>query len=100
VLVPEWVPLVDVPDITFRVTQDVDGDGDEETIYSEGYYAEAHAAVFALAGASPQGACSFSLYAASRAFNPEQASGFVADWNYDPAPNYVVPSLPVAVVNA
>jgi hypothetical protein len=62
--------------------------------------AEAHAAVFALAGASPPGAYSFSLYAASRAFNPEQASGFVADWNYDPAPNYVVPSLPVAVVNA
>jgi hypothetical protein len=38
VLVPEWVPIFDVPDITFRVTQDTDGDGDEETIYSEGYF--------------------------------------------------------------
>ncbi|QYU66358.1 hypothetical protein J4558_15355 [Leptolyngbya sp. 15MV] len=35
---PEWVPLLDVPDITFRVTQDVDGDGTEETIYSEGFF--------------------------------------------------------------
>lgn len=38
VLVPEWVPIIDVPDITFRVMQDTDGDGDEETIYSEGYF--------------------------------------------------------------
>lgn len=38
VLIPEWVPIIDVPDITFRVTQDTDGDGDEETIYSEGYF--------------------------------------------------------------
>ena len=38
VLVPEWMPILDVPDITFRVTQDVDGDGDEETIYSEGFF--------------------------------------------------------------
>lgn len=37
-LVPEWTLLLDVPDITFRVTQDVDGDGDEETIYSEGFF--------------------------------------------------------------
>lgn len=37
VFIPEWTPIVDVPDITFRVTQDTDGDGDEETIYSEGY---------------------------------------------------------------
>ena len=36
--VPEWTLLLDVPDITFRVTQDVDGDGVEETIYSEGYF--------------------------------------------------------------
>jgi hypothetical protein len=35
---PEWTPIFDVPDITFRVTQDVDGDGTEETIYSEGYF--------------------------------------------------------------
>ncbi|MGQ0645931.1 MAG: hypothetical protein ACT4P7_00080 [Gemmatimonadaceae bacterium] len=36
--IPEWDLIADVPDITFRVTQDVDGDGDEETIYSEGYF--------------------------------------------------------------
>lgn len=34
----EWVPFFDVPDITFRVTQDIDGDGTEETIYSEGFF--------------------------------------------------------------
>lgn len=38
VFVPEWVPILDVPDVTFSVTQDVDGDGDDETIYSEGYF--------------------------------------------------------------
>ena len=38
VFIPEWSFLLDVPDITFRVTQDVDGDGDEEVIYSEGYF--------------------------------------------------------------
>jgi hypothetical protein len=38
VLLPEWVPLLDVPDITFRVTQDVNGDGEAETIYSEGFF--------------------------------------------------------------
>ncbi len=38
VFIPEWVPLIDIPDITFRVTQDTDGDGVEETIYSEGYF--------------------------------------------------------------
>ena len=36
--IPEWTLVVDVPDITFRVTQDVDGDGDEEVIYSEGFF--------------------------------------------------------------
>ncbi len=36
--VANWVPILDVPDITFRVTQDVDGDGNEETIYSENYF--------------------------------------------------------------
>lgn len=36
--VPEWSLVLDVPDITFRVTQDVDGDGTEEVIYSEGYF--------------------------------------------------------------
>ncbi len=29
------MPFLDVPDITFRVTQDVDGDGNEETVYDE-----------------------------------------------------------------
>lgn len=38
VFTPVWTPIFDVPDITFRVTQDVDGDGDQETIYSEGYF--------------------------------------------------------------
>ncbi len=38
VFVPEWVPIVDVPDITFRVTQDTDGDGVEETIYGESHF--------------------------------------------------------------
>jgi hypothetical protein len=33
VWVPEWTEILDVPDITFRVTQDVDGDGNEDTIY-------------------------------------------------------------------
>ncbi len=35
---PHWSRIVDVPDITFRVTQDVDGDGNEESIYSENYF--------------------------------------------------------------
>jgi hypothetical protein len=38
VLVLEWQLIFDVPDITFRVTQDVDLDGDEENIYSEGFF--------------------------------------------------------------
>lgn len=38
VIVPEWEYVLDVPDITFRVTQDVDVDGDEETIYSESLF--------------------------------------------------------------
>lgn len=38
VFVPEWRTFVDVPDITFRVTQDIDGDGTQETIYSEGFF--------------------------------------------------------------
>lgn len=35
---PEWSLILDVPDITFRVTQDVNGDGVEETIYDEGFF--------------------------------------------------------------
>jgi len=38
IFVPEWMPIIDIPDITFRVTQDVNGDGVEETIYSEGFF--------------------------------------------------------------
>lgn len=38
VFIPEWRLFFDVPDITFRVTQDTDGDGDEEVIYSEGFF--------------------------------------------------------------
>lgn len=38
VYIPEWHLITDVPDITFKVTQDIDGDGDEEVIYSEGYF--------------------------------------------------------------
>lgn len=38
VFVPEWSLLIDVPDITFRVTQDTNNDGTEETIYSESYF--------------------------------------------------------------
>ncbi|WP_291295054.1 hypothetical protein [Elioraea sp.] len=38
VVLPQWLPVLDVPDITFRVTQDVDNDGAEETIYSEGFF--------------------------------------------------------------
>jgi hypothetical protein len=37
IFLPEWYIFRDVPDITFRVTQDVNGDGTEETIYSEGF---------------------------------------------------------------
>lgn len=39
IFVPEWRPFIDIPDITFRVTQDTNGDGVEETIYSEGFFA-------------------------------------------------------------
>ncbi|MDE0829339.1 MAG: hypothetical protein OSB03_09075 [Vicinamibacterales bacterium] len=34
----EWQLFADVPDLTFRVTQDVDGDGTEEEIYTEGLF--------------------------------------------------------------
>jgi len=38
IFVAEWTPIIDIPDITFSVTQDVNGDGVEETIYSEGFF--------------------------------------------------------------
>jgi hypothetical protein len=37
-VVPVWSRVYDVPDITFRVTQDINGDGHEEDIYSEGLF--------------------------------------------------------------
>lgn len=67
---------------------------------SAGDNAVANAAVFRLLGNQPQGAYSFHLHAASRAFNPAGSDGgFGADWNYDPVYNWVQPFLPVAVVN-
>ncbi|MFE4106303.1 hypothetical protein [Almyronema epifaneia] len=57
-------------------------------------------ATFSLPGNAAQGAYSFSLFASSRAFNPAGGDGgFEADWNYDPLEIYVIPRLPVAVVN-
>ena len=38
IFLPEWQLITDVPDITFRVEQDVNGDGNEEVIYSESYF--------------------------------------------------------------
>jgi len=59
---PEWFPIFDVPDITIQVTQDTDGDGDQETIFDQAFGApwaipqpnlELDAAPFALALPSP-----------------------------------------------
>ncbi|MBN1966809.1 MAG: hypothetical protein JW910_19305 [Anaerolineae bacterium] len=38
IYLPVFKAIRDVPDITFRVTQDVDGDGDEELIYAESFF--------------------------------------------------------------
>ena len=38
ILVPEWVPFFEVPDISFKVTQDVNGNGVQEVIYSGGTF--------------------------------------------------------------
>jgi len=38
IAIPEWQVITDVPDITFRVEQDTNGDGNEEVIYSESYF--------------------------------------------------------------
>jgi hypothetical protein len=38
VVFPEWTPILDVPDITFRVLQDTNGDGVQEQIYGESYF--------------------------------------------------------------
>jgi hypothetical protein len=37
-IVPEWHLVLDVPDITFEVTQDVNGDGVQDIIYAEGLF--------------------------------------------------------------
>jgi hypothetical protein len=37
-LVPEWITILEIPDLTFEVTQDVDGDGTQEVIYHEGLF--------------------------------------------------------------
>lgn len=37
-LVPYWYLYFDVPDIAFKVEQDIDGDGTLETIYDQGYF--------------------------------------------------------------
>jgi hypothetical protein len=34
----ELVPILEVPDISFWVTQDINGDGEQETIYSHGFF--------------------------------------------------------------
>jgi hypothetical protein len=38
VFVPEWTAVLDIPDLTFEVTQDIDGDGQQEIIYREGLF--------------------------------------------------------------
>jgi len=38
VVVPEWYAVRDIPDLTFEVTQDVNGDGVPEVIYQEGLF--------------------------------------------------------------
>jgi hypothetical protein len=62
VFVPVWFPVFEVPDITIQVTQDTDGDGDQEVIYDHAFGVpwsiptpnlELDAAPFALALPSP-----------------------------------------------
>jgi hypothetical protein len=56
---------------------------------------------YGITTASPEGAYSFSCFAASRAFNPAgHDGGHLADWNYDPIEIYVHPVIAVAVVNS
>lgn len=38
IVVREWTTILDVPDITFRVLQDTNGDGVEEQIYGESHF--------------------------------------------------------------
>lgn len=36
--IPEWKLFLDIPDIIFKVEQDIDADGNLETIYDEGFF--------------------------------------------------------------
>lgn len=38
IVVPQWSSVLDVPDISFEVTQDVNGDGQPEVIYGDGLF--------------------------------------------------------------
>ncbi len=38
VMLPVWTPILDVPDITFTVNQDANGDGTEELVYGETFF--------------------------------------------------------------
>jgi len=38
ILLPEWQLIFEVPDISFRVTQDINGNGVQETIYPDSYF--------------------------------------------------------------
>lgn len=38
VLLPQWCTVLDIPDLTFEVTQDVDADGDPQVIYDNGLF--------------------------------------------------------------
>jgi hypothetical protein len=38
VLLPQWCTVLDVPDLTFEVAQDVDGDGRPQVIYGDGLF--------------------------------------------------------------
>lgn len=63
--------------------------------------AVANTATFSLSGSADQGAYSFNVFAASRAFNPAGGDGgFAADWNYDPVKRWRHPRLSIAVVNS
>jgi hypothetical protein len=80
VWLPEWSLILDVPDITFRVTQDVNNDGTEETIYGEGFFD-----VRWNAGAIPN----TTLYASSNALVSHSCNTPVVPCGNQPAILYV-----------
>ena len=57
-------------------------------------------AIYRLPHDRPQGAYSFYMAVRSRAFNPDDADGLAADWNYNPVHRWVWRTLSIAVVNA